>query len=1170
MIELYIDGHKADLTTDVSVPMNYELEKLQNPTIIKNNFSKTIQLQATPTNNKIFSFFYELDKVHTENSFCANKRVPFQLFRDSDLIESGYLQLNNIKYTKNNYVYEITLYGGLGDFFYNLSYDADGNDLSLADLNYGLGENDSDFQFEMNADFVSQCWYNSWVPAGHQLDGGVLSFIPSYNGIYDDFDNDKVLINTKDNTLFPTSFTADSKTYSTISGYGMAELNNELTEWQIRDLRCYKQRPALRLQSFIQAICNPENNGGYEVELDAPNFFNRENPYYTDTWIALPLLNPDSEELPKTKVDLNATINDFTIPYADYGIGNIVFDNSSLKLIDDAGGTSTINMEYDFSLSMGVTNGVYSSLFLSGKPYEKYDWYFSCIGVWVEATQGGTVVGESDCLVFSSGYSSNGKYTIPTYNNVYSYNVRPNSNFITIDGYFTKQNNSSYVFIDKEKKNNTFRLTINNLPSNGDIQFKVKARRWFNPEQALSSSFKGVFANQYMKIDCNDFNIINNVFSSLVLDRNYAKKTLQNTTITKKQLLKNKITPASLLTSFTKLFGLYFVKDATQKKIKICTRNTFFENADIIDIDDKIDYSSEYKIEPLMFNKKWYKLSCPPLETTQMKTYKGDYYEAEYGQKRINTNYNFNTDTEDLYKDNQYQNVITMLDSSKYYRNFSGVDGVTNAPTFAIDGCKYTLWNDGNVDEVSDKEYIKKDIINKDIEPVQFGTLVGADSFSKICCFDLDNDKQSLNDLNVSLVFFNGLKYLEDSKGNPIYYTISNDIPLMSTINEGTPMYLYSKSSYDINNNRICVRTNQLPQFTRYNIELGNVVNSLDFGLPLETYINENYTEDSTLYNKFWQKFYQDQFSENTRKVTVYVKFDDIQLGNHSLSNFYYFNNCYWLLNKIIDYDIANPYKKVKCEFIKINDIANYTNGQQTFVAYFEVDPEFDGDIEDWNILTPGYVNYGGSWIVEFTAPYGIETISTNGNYTLTQNGSKYTLTINNITDDIGVYIAAKRGVDINVAYYFKSGITPTTGHSHQFLEVAFDEKSANNIVYTNVVDEADSMTIKAGSPSYIYWRINPNPYYNNTSRLNLSIQLFVTYEDGTRTNIVNGGSSTDAWTGNINAITNVITDIELVVYQFADASYVPSDTTECYDDSIECDFDEDGDGIDDSYYESY
>jgi hypothetical protein len=607
-------------------------------------------------------------------------------------------------------------------------------------------------------------------------------------------------------------------------------------------------------------------------------------------------------------------------------------------------------------------------------------------------------------------------------------------------------------------------------------------------------------------------------------------------------LLKNKITPASLLTSYTKLFGLYFVKDATCKKIKICTRNTFFENADIIDIDGKIDYSSEYKIEPLMFNKKWYKLSCPPLDTTKMKTYKGDYYEAEYGQKRINTNYNFNTDTEDLYKDNQYQNVITMLDSSKYYRNFSGVDGVANAPTFAIDGCKYTLWNDGNVDEVGDKEYTKKDIINKDIEPVQFGTLVGADSFSKICCFDLDNDKQSLNDLNVSLVFYNGMKYLEDSNGNPIFYTLSNDIPLMSTINEGTPMYLYSKSSYDINNNKICVRTNQLPQFTRYNIESGNVVNSLDFGLPLETYIDANYTEESTLYNKFWQKFYIDQFSENTRKLVAYVKFDDIQLGNHSLSNFYYFNNCYWLLNKIVDYDIANPYKKVRCEFIKINNTTNYTNGQQTFVPFFEVDPEYDR-LENWNVLTNGYIPYYGSWEVEFTAPYGIEEISTNGKYTLTQNGTNYKLTIYDITDDIGVYIAGKQPVDISMSYYFGNGITPTTGHSHQFLEVAFDEKSANNIVFTSVVDEADSMDIRQPSPKYVYWRVNPNPYYNNEHRLQLGLMVYATYEDGTRQLIINAANSTDTWVGNTTPITKVITDIEFRVYTFTDASYVPSPT---------------------------
>lgn len=1040
MIELYIDGRKADLTTDVSVPMNYELEKLQNPTIIKNNFSKTIQLQATPTNNKIFSFFYELDKIHTDNSFCANKRVPFQLFRDNDLVESGYLQLNNVKYTNNNYVYEITLYGGLGDFFYNLSYDADGNDLSLADLNYGIGENDEDFEFQMNADNVMQAWYNTEIDGTNVL-GNTITFIPSYNGIYDDFDNNKVLINTKDNTLFPTSFSADGKTYSTIGGYGYAELNNELTEWQIRDLRCYKQRPALKLKRFIEAVCKPENNGGYEVELDGANFFNRDNPYYQDTWIALPLINPDSEDFPVAEAGLIATpITSYYRLYAN-GMRNeplaISFDNNSLEEMDRAGGAATLDIDCDFSLMVYNNDTTKNNLILSKYDDDDTEPGWSGIGVWLEAVVGGQIIAVSDCNLFVKGMGrsykvrENGKrvwkyeYIVP--NQTYfdgNYNNYPKTTYIPIDGSFIpldgSNDNNELYFHSAEGRNNTFRLSLKNVPNLENIEIKLVARRWFS--ENLLWNYEGLlqyppylFSTTGEDVDIGGLYINNIIIPSTTLNINTNKKTLQDVVITKKQLLKNKITPASLLTSFTKLFGLYFVKDATCKKIKICTRNTFFENAGIIDIDDKIDYSSEYKIEPLMFNKKWYKLACPPLDTTRMKTYKADYYEAEYGQNRINTNYNFNTDTEDLYKDNQYQNVITMLDGSKYYRRFLTKSGNTEAPAFILDGCTYKLFQNNDVAEVGDKEYSKYDIIDKDQTPIQWTNLVGADIMPKICCFDLDNDKQSLNDLNVSLVFYNGRKYLEDTAGNPIYYTLSNDVPAMATFNEGTPMYLYSKSNYDINNNQICLRVNQLPQFTRYNIEFGNVVNSLDFGLPFETYINENYTEDSTLYTNFWKSFYQDQFSENTRKVIAYVKFEDIQLGNHSLSNFYYFNNCYWLLNKIVDYDIANPYKKVRCEFIKVNDVSNYTNGTKTFIVWFEVDGDRE-NIENWNALTSYQVNYGGTFEVEFTAINGIQTLEISmdnvpqneiqNHYKLEDLGNgNYKLTIFNIIGDVSYWI---------------------------------------------------------------------------------------------------------------------------------------------------------------------
>lgn len=44
----------------------------------------------------------------------------------------------------------------------------------------------------------------------------------------------------------------------------------------------------------------------------------------------------------------------------------------------------------------------------------------------------------------------------------------------------------------------------------------------------------------------------------------------------KRTVLKTDKTPADFLLDYTKLFGLYFIKDRYDKTIHICTRNTFF------------------------------------------------------------------------------------------------------------------------------------------------------------------------------------------------------------------------------------------------------------------------------------------------------------------------------------------------------------------------------------------------------------------------------------------------------------------------------------------------------------------------------------------------------------------------------------------------------------------
>ena len=1149
MVELYIDGKKADLTTTVSVPMNYELEKLENPTIIKNNFSKTISLEATPNNNNIFSYYYNLTKVHTGIGFCANKRIPFELYRDNDLVETGYLQLNSIKHKNNKYTYEITLYGGLGDFLYNLAYDDEGNEKTLADLNYGYGENDEDFQFKLNSDTIVNAWDNT---NSNNLLGGTVNFIPSYNGLYENFDNDKVLINTNGQHCFPESFTQDNTTYSAIGGFGMAELNEELTEFQIRDLRSHKQRSALRLKDFINAICKPKNNGGYTVELDDKYFFNKDNNYYENSWIALPLFNPDSEEWAKAKTDLEVSSNSSLNVKLDYGITNttINFSDNSKEDLERAGGNSTISIDCDFSLVVNA-NSTESTL-VQAVGGEKPQW--SGIAVWLEASVNDIVLGVSDCVVLTKGMQYTEKkgkkikttyYKMPTVND-FEYSEKLKTNYIYYDGAFIKTSGNNYewngILMDGNDiaynalSSNTFRLSIKNITNYNNVKYTLKIQKL----QSFSMYLKEVVNNPWggtddlyvpspylyttkgVAIEPTSITASNIIYPSAILEVNNNKKTLQNVVITKKQLLKNKITPASLLVGFTKLFGLYFVKDAQRKHIKIVTKNTFFENADIIDIDNKVDYSNEVKIEPLMFNKKWYKLVTPALENTKMKTYKADYYEAEYGQKRINTNYNFNTDEEDIYKDNQYQNVITILDSSKYYRNFwhqytqNNKIANENAPTFGIDGCKYMLWNNGDVEDAGDKEYTYKNILTSPLKPVQFGTLVGADVFPKLCCFDEDNDKQNLNDLNVTLVFYNGMKITQDIDGNDIWYTISDDLPIMESVNDGTPMYLWTNSDYDENGEKICNRVKRLPQFTRYDIELGKILNSFDFGVPFETYIDAEYPEESTLYNKFWKNFYNDQFSENTRKVTAYVRFEDIMLGNHSLSNFYYFNNCYWLLNKIVDYDIANPTRKVKCEFIKINNTANYINGQQVVIPYFELQVDIDA-MDDWEVLTNLPLVYGGEFKARFKPYYGIKTIQysmdgltqeevENRVSLVAENDGYYTLTISNVTGDVGLYISGFRETEV-VAHYGVNTSVPSIA-STKSLQMAVGTNK--DIVWTNTLDDSDTMEIKMIDANVIHFRVVPNAY-GSTGRMRCGFKLNLSFDDGTTKNLT-FATATDSW----------------------------------------------------------
>ena len=938
-IKLYINGIEADLTEDISLPITYVQEDLTNPTIVKNSFSKTVTLPGTKTNNSIFGQFYKLDRFtinHTGNTtvgveYDPSKRIPFQIYNNANIVESGYLQLNAVNVDSYKVSYDTTLYGGLGDFFYGLSYKEDGEKLTLADLRY----KDS-LTFKINKEYIQDCFNNP-------MDGRLLTFMPSLNGLYDDFDNDTCLINTNGSTIFPTEQTEGNIKYTTYNGFGLAKLNKSYDEWEIRDLRSYKQRPALRLKTLVTSILD---NSGYKYELD-PKFFNDRNPYWNDTFIALPLLssNVDNEVTQKAQLDKFLS-NQFIVgegynpaqegSFTVQNGGDITVsgDRIDLSKVSDA---STIDVNLDINI-------IFTAKDISNKDELYMCLYRSMYNEESNYTQ--TYLQTRTFLQFKLIVMDrfNIKTESPLYNfagelsddNIYDIN----KNNTTV-GTFKRISDNKYAFVD-ENNNNTFRLTVKASKRSDTIRLLLKTR-WVKQEAGDHSGATYLFEDKLLNENVPENTVLGNIESDwdvneYSLEIKSPSGIGSGTVITQDTILKTENTPADYLLNIGKLFGWYYVKDINEKKISIMSRETFFKNK-IVNIEDRLDYSKNFNISPVLFDKKWYKMTLNTPETYFAKKYNKE-YDLDYGQKRLDTGYNFNTETTNLYEDSIFDNVIPVRDSDKYYRTFYDKDD-NEVPCFVNDNLSYQLFHKNEYKDITSVEQnlYGVNIIDKN-KTREWNGLRGTDCMVKSCFYSLDNDEKSLEEISSSILFYNGDIDLVDIRNNPIKYWITDDLPEMADLNDGQPCWLYTNSDKDKSGNTIAILRTTLPQFIKYKtqelwqsgstgelyyVDTGNVEQSLDFGLPKEIYIDGlNYSEDATIYNNYWKKFYNDQFNVNTKKVTCYVNLYDWDVKQELLRQFYYFNNGIWILNKIDNYDVTSN-NTTRCEFIKVQDITNYT-----------------------------------------------------------------------------------------------------------------------------------------------------------------------------------------------------------------------------------------------------
>lgn len=970
-INLFIGDKEVEFSSDPKILFNFTETELHNPTIVRNTWTKQIEIDGTSTNNDIFGHIWDLDRyqyygaVNDGPSFNPIKKVPFQLFTNGELSESGYVKLNTVKRQNNTVKYSITLYGGLGDFFYNLMYDQ--NDESntkktLADLKYTTndGEVHPDLDFVINKDTINDAWNHiNRVTSQNEPRWDVINFIPAYEGKPKDFAADKVLINFNEMPdIWEKSKTEDGVTYQPLingsvneNGFALGTISEEATEWETFDLRSYKQRPCISMYRIIQACCQPENNGGYQVKLDS-HFFDLENPYYYFSYMTLPMLQEGEE----VKMDVE-NISDATLSLSDPTHYQLNYSATTLSSLNN------------IKLRMGVTftpnsttsaQNLYTTRDYSAKPFtlignriiKRYRYNAGVILQLQAFDESGSLAGSSKRYVLSGDkYFPNSNSTLDFWidSDEAHYFVgvsgyTPGTGTEYLNGYWTKSG-SNYVFCDNNgnptdidftltTETNISRLVVKMTTVYGYYNnYAVRGKGWQDVPQSAntptylytskSKSVGGVSNKTYDEVRPIDgvmgvFGLNVKSFDAQAYD--YAGL-YSDTVVTASKLLGGDKTPADYLLSYCKMFGLYFYRDSKEIAddpekypsgvVHIMDRDTFYTD-EFVDLSDKIDYSKALTITPATAEAKWYSFSSEQVDSQANSEYKTT-YQKEYGRQLVNTNYNFNANTTELYDGNAFKAGIMVWEKDKYFK--MPTEGV---PNYTFNGLKYNLYNTEDSEirttEISMPVQSTNGWLNLNTYDYEY-----YDTYPKLQLHNEENE--TIDGDGILVTYVNPVK-------TRATYIITDDLVDMQLLNEGEPCWIMSNSEFDANGNRICYKTKTLPYFTRDLIRVGltgNIVNSWNFGHPQTIFSPDTFsTENDSIYDKCWKSYINDLYDVNTRKLTCYVKLEgDGRPWTYWFRRFYYFENSIWRLNAIKDLNIAS-FDVTQMEFIKVQDIDNY------------------------------------------------------------------------------------------------------------------------------------------------------------------------------------------------------------------------------------------------------
>ena len=742
-----------------------------------------------------------------------------------------------------------------------------------------------------------------------------------------------------------TNYASDNgNNHITIASSG----DQEFDEYSLQQWRVEYQRPAVRMNKLIEQIVK-DASADASINLDS-DFFNINNPYWYNTYLTLSqyTTDPDEGEINaditsyNTKyVGVNSTSVSWNLNFEQTDGNVTLFDADSSTVVYYGALSGTKKLSLEFMIKASVLSDVKlekghdanEPLFING-------YYTGTIDAiidnskWTRRTWNVTAIANSGAYSASSSPFTNGAYDSSIHSGIYGYNYiygtqwrymyngwtyeTYNSNYPNYPYQYTTTNGDvratwkSYQPTDDPKyywKPFKLDLDLSSLNDTGTLTIRIINidHRFIalndgmvvraNKTLPVLISIKGITAAPAGTSSLNNYYPYNYGYTGIGarVTYNTAIRSGDNfggklsgiapSVVTTDDMFDTTTTQGEILLNYTKLCGLLYDTDS-HGNITILSRNKFFTDYKIIDWTDKVDLSKDYTIKPIPFNTRYLEMKYKGGDSYYEKKYSSE-FGLEYGEKKINTGYAFNSQTTQLL-DSIFTNTVMASEPRYNYQ-------------------------------------IEFRYIGKEVPDNYFGFIkrgVELPAFAYPCYFTKDGDKKNKSDAKYSLLFNAG------KKKNEGHITIDSSIMLSedASVNGGqfcwvSPTVDSGISSFE----RLFRHTDYTPSFTTHYDNY-----SWDIGYPRISYEGDttsSYPSGSTVYSRFWEEYISEIYNVKNKILTCYVKLSWIDILNFSFKNFVTINGVLYHPNKLIN---VNPLSDdpIQVELIQVQNIDAYTNGQ--------------------------------------------------------------------------------------------------------------------------------------------------------------------------------------------------------------------------------------------------